>query len=228
MKLIEKNEIIMGRYKGSGWKNKDGMRVCTKEEFMQFMGYINMNSKYRSILRNTEDADEFYSACPLFKKDFPDEVKRDLFYAAKLNFKYEGIYSELVFLLKKALRTYNTPNVAISSIKWQKRMLMEGYMSEGHTIKEVIENMLGHSINLLTDYNRKAAVNEDTYEIYVENSDRVIVLPADIANMVDSAEDLRNVRYIKDVGVCVYDVPLRTMNSRLGVCFDEYDLRECV
>lgn len=227
MTLLEKNRIILGIDKGRKWGNKEGARVCTNEEFMQFMSYLNINEKYRSVLRSTEYWEEFYECCPLFSNDFDSAIKRDLFYAAKLNFKFTGVFSELTFLIKKAFKNL-TPNVAVTSIKWQARMFLDGYMPEGVTIKDVMDNIAGQEVKLITDANRKVLAGEDIYEVYVENTDRVIILPKGIADYINSIDDLRNVKFIKDVGVCVYDVPLRTLDNRVGVCLDEYDLRECL
>lgn len=229
MTLLELNSIISGKYKEE-WKNNKKIRTIERDELDSFKRLLAISDVYQqAIIKQTESDEEFYEAYPLLAEVVPKEIQEDVFYAVKLGFFFEGVPCKLVYLLKKALMQYDTVNVAISSIDTRAwgRFLKAGSLSNNVTIQRIIENLKGSQVSLLNEFNRKVDAGKGLYEIYVENTDRVVVVPEDIANVIESIDDLRNVNYVKGVGVCVYETPLRTMSGRVGITVDEYNLRDC-
>ena len=227
MNLLELNSIVAGKYTEGVGKNKT-TRCITEEEFEDFRAMLSVNPANRDFLNRTETASEFYEHVELADKYIDKEIKEDAFYAAKLGFFYAGVPSKLVYILRKAIRKYQSPNLALSAIDVRtiSKYLKEGALPEGITIKNVIESILGRQCELLTSYRRKVKF-KDWYEVYVPDVDRVLLLPEDLAKHIESLEDLENINYRKDVGVCVYDIPIRTMGNKVGVTVDEFDLRKC-
>lgn len=227
MNLLELNEIVAGKYPNDGGNSKQ-IRCITADEFEDFRAMLTVDPVIRDFFMKTETASEFYEHVELAEKYIDKEIKEDVFYAAKLGFFYEGIPSKLVYILRKAIRKYQSPNLALTAIDTRliAKYLKPGALPEGITIKQVIESILGKSFDLITQYRRKVRYR-DWYEVYVPNVDRVILLPNDLAQLIESLDDLENVNYKKDVGVCVYDIPIRIMGSKVGVTTDEFDLREC-
>ena len=228
MTILEINRIVEGKYPSDAKPGKPE-KTATLEQLEEFKLLLSINDAYLQKLNQTEVAKEFYTACPLLDAVVEDDLKEDLFYATKLGFMYTGIPSKLVFLLKKGLKLVETPNRVIECMDMRLfgKYLKPGVLPEGITIKQILSNLIGTDYKTLTKARRKVKY-KDFYEVYVDNTDRVVLLPECIAEQVDSSTDLKNVNYQKDIGVCVYNMPLRTFAGKLGITKDEYDLRECI
>lgn len=228
MNLIEINNLIRGKF-GRNPKIVKLQECATKEDLDFFRSLLAISESYIGSLQRIEVASEFYDAYELFKKSIPVEKQAEMFYAAKLGFVFDNVPSRLVYILNKAIKTYDTVNVAISSIdnRILQKFLDKGSLHPDIIIKDVVDSLYGKDTELITNTNRKVKADDETYEIYVQNTDRVVVVPADIANCIESREDLENINFKDDLGVCLYDKPLRTFNGRLGITYDDYDLREC-
>lgn len=227
MDLLQLNSIFDGKYTEE-LKKTDKNRTITIDDFNKFRELLSINESFQSGLRLTDSSTEYFEAYDLLNMVVADEIKEDLFFTAKLGYFYEGIPSKIVYLLQKAIRSYNTPNNAISSLDIGRvgRFLKKGSLPDGVTLKQIMENIIGSEFQLLTKY-RRSVQFKDSVEIYVENTDRVLVLPKDIAVLIESAEDLASVEYVKGVGVCVHGIPIRTLGGKIGLTLNEYDLREC-
>lgn len=228
MKLLELLDLCDGKFKNveETKQSKSKKRLCTLDEFNTFKEWLAFNEIYLYGLKDTEESDEFYAAYEFLRELTPDEIKEDVFYATKVGYILEGVPSKLVFILKKALSKYKTPNVALSAID---RRLLSKYLTKdslpaGITIRLIMEDILGCTITLLSEY-KKSIRYRDVFEVYVENTDRVLVIPESMGDYVQTQQDLENVSYVKDLGVCLYDKPMRTLGGKLGVVTDEYDLR---
>ncbi len=226
MTILEKNEIIRGKYKES--LNTTGKVLAASEDVQLFRKLLTYNDGYFKWFSQTEDYKEFYEAFELFDKAFHKNLKEDVFFAAKLGCIFEGVPSRLAFIIKKALRENPTNNTAIESIDERTfgSYLKKGSLPEGITILDVIEQLVGSSVQLISSHRRKVENRDGSYDIYVQNVDRIVIVPKDIGDMINSLEDLKNINYRKGIGVCIDDTPLRTLNGRVGVTVKEYDLRE--
>ena len=227
MDLLELNSIFEGKYTGDKVVPKH--RTVTEEEFNEFKGLLGVSELYVAALQNTEISSEFYDTCELLKRVISPEIQEDVFYAAKLGFYFEGVPTKLTYLLSKALKQYKYPNLAISAINRNSfgNYLKEGSLPEGVTVKRIISNLVGRPVTLLTKVNRKAETKL-CCEMYVNNTDRVILLPRDISDQISTLEDMENIQYVEGVGVCLGDIPLRTFGGRTGLTKSDYDLRECM
>jgi len=230
MNLLKLNRIIEGNYEEElTQKTIDLYCIGTEDDHFQFKNILNVSSVYTSNMNMTEDYKEFFQAFDLFRKVFPENLHEDLFYTAKLGFHFKGIPSKLVYLLKKSISIYTSPNVAVNAINrmaWG-RFLKRGSIPEGVTIKTIIDNLLGEAYMPLSEHRRKVKYR-DWYEVYVENVDRVVLLNEEIATSVDSLDDLRNVKFSEEKGVLVYDSPLRAMGPYVGIINNDFDLRKVI
>ena len=227
MTLIELNKIVEGNYAEEMTEaSKQKYRCATDQELQLFKSMLMMDAAYQNALKMTESHKEFYETYSFFRLSFPDEIKEDLFYATKLGFRYEGIPTRLVYLLRKALLTHDSPNLAISAINkmsWG-RFLKRGSLPNGVTIKMIVENLLGESYDTILDYRLKVKYKR-WYEVYVSNVDRIALLPEEIAQQIEET-DIRSIMYTKDVGLTLYEKPLRTFGSFYGIISHEFDLRK--
>lgn len=227
MTLLEVTKLVEGKYPSEDAKEKK-MRFVTQEELNEFRQYLAIDPAYLEALNNTANSDEFFNACPLFQA-IPKDLREDLFYAVKLGFTYKNVPSRLVYLLRIALREAKSPNLAIEMLNNAQfhKYLKASALPEGVTVKQIMSNLLGHDFKTFTNA-RKRVEYKGFYEYYVADADRVLILPEDIAKQVSSREDINGLNYKPDVGVCLYDKPLRFFNGRLGITTDEFDLRECI
>ena len=227
MDLLQLNSIFEGKYTEE-LKKTDKTKTITIDDFNRFRELLSINEAFQNGLRFTESSSEYFEAYDLLNKVIPDEIKEDLFFTAKLGYFFDGIPSKVVYILQKAIRSYNTPNNAISSLDVRSlgKFLKKGSLPDGVTLKEIMENLIGSKFSLLTKY-RKSVQFKESVEIYVPNTDRVLILPKEVAALVQSEEDLDSIEYVKNVGVCVHGIPIRTLGGKVGLTLNEYDLREC-
>lgn len=228
MTLLELNKIISGSYmekKKTVYQKADGLEKLVQD----FQEVMQIDGGFYSRFKYTEIAKEFYKACPLFTKLIPKGMQEDVFYAAKCGYLLEGVPSKLTYLLNKAFKEYDTPNNGVSMVAAVslKPFLAEGSLAEGLTVKDAIEGVLGKSYQVLSDANRAVKYN-DCYEVYVENVDRVVILPLEYEKYLASRQDLLTVEYNSGIGVCLCGKPLRTYCGKFGITENEFDLRKCI
>lgn len=229
MTLLELNKIVEGKYpKGDA---VEPIKTITIDDLENFRQYLAIDESMLQVLKSTNNDKEFFEAYPILNAlPYSKEEKTELFYAAKLGEIYTDISSKLVYLLVKALTSTSSPNQALSVLKDYRgidKYLQKGAIPNDITIKQIMSNILKSDFKVLTNSRRKVKYN-NFYEVYVENVDTVVLLPEDIAAQVDSSDDLKAINYVKGVGVCVYDMPLRTFCGRLGVTTNEFDLRDVI
>lgn len=230
MNLIELSNACNGRLiEGKKAVSPVEERLTTIEELQRFKNTLAIHDIFQAAFQATENASEFYDSVELLKDTTPKAKREDIFYAAKLGFFYDGVPSKLVYLLKKSMKVNPSPNAVLSSIlpSTLEAYVKVGALREGITVKTVLENLYGRPVTLFSDSIKKVDY-DDFSEIYVANVDRVVLVPKDIAEKIVSIEDIENVQYVPDVGVCVGDIPLRVMGDRCGITYKEFDLRECV
>lgn len=230
--VLEINKKASGKYDLSDGTSKP-IATCTDNDVELFRTLLKVNEACTKVFTQTESSKEFFKAVPLIadylKEANKTAVMEDMFYSTKLGFYYEGIPSKLVFILKKSLFKYKTPNAALAAIYPMsiQNFLKQGALPEGITIKTIMEACLSKQIELLSSFKRKVSY-EGLCEIYVANTNRVLVAPEEMMRELSSRNDLEAVEYIEGVGVCVKNKLLRTFGGKFGIVTDEYDLRSCI
>ena len=226
MNYLELINIVNGDY-GNAKEVKNTGRRATTDDILQFKRLLRIDETYALSFNKTNSAKEFYDSYELFAAAFNDNVKEDVFYGAKLGFILEGIPSRLTYLLKLAIANAPTPSLAIQSVSplaWGKA-LDKGYLPEGITIKDVLDELYGYETKLIS----KTQFKQDHHgfsEIYVANVDRICLLPSKIAGMFGTVEDINMIKYIPGKGVCFGEDPIRLFDGMKGITFDEFDLRD--
>lgn len=179
-----------------------------------------------------DDANAFLKKYPAFARVLGSDKAVECFYAYRLGFSFNGVPNKLVYILDTVNKMSDgtKPNVAI----WRGSNYVSRYADktfvtpdgEEYTVKDVIDNVFGQNVKLLNDFDNKASI-ENGFEIYVKECDRIALLPTDIGEQL-SNEDIQKITYSTKSGLMLGDIPLRTFNGRLGVTFDDFDLRECL
>ena len=226
MKYLELADIVNGKY-----EDKEDVAgkyaYATLMDLTNFKHLLKINKVYASSFNKTDSAKEFYENFELFDKAFDKKLQEDVFYGAKLGYLLENVPCRLVYLLKLAAANNVTPSLAVQSVSpiaWG-RFLKKGTLPEGIIIKDILDAVFGYDTQLITK--TKLKIRYERYsEVYIENVDRICLLPNSIADQFDTIEDLRELKYVPKVGVCFGEVPLRTFDGRNGITFDEFDLRD--
>jgi hypothetical protein len=230
MTLLDKNELITGKFAADSETAKKPLPVTTPDQLVQFRQLLAVDEIYEAMLNQTESPDEFYAACSMFAKTLKSyEEAADMFFAAKLGYTYDNIPSKLVYLLIKAKEAHKYPNTAISAIDWSvlKPFLRKDALRPGIKCIDVMNAVFGYSVNLLNAFRARTS-NAHVFEYYIKNTDRVLVLPQELATKISSEDDVNSLEYVKNVGVCVRGVPVRTLFNKLGITTDDYNLEGCV
>lgn len=228
MSLLEINKAFEGKGLSELAKKQYQVVENLEEKVESLYWFMETYRDIEVAYRSTESAREFYSLAPDVKKVLGDDAE-EVFYTAKLGYSMEGAPARLVYILQKALRKYDMPNVAISSIPESllTPFIGKGAIGEGITIKHIVQNILGHTYESLLK-SKLAAYNNDAFEVYVADVDRVIILPKEYEDVLKSLSDLQTVCYDKVKGVCMCGMPFRTMKGHYGITEDEFDLRRCI
>lgn len=230
MNFLELNRVISGNYDGRP-ESKRGPIFVTKEEVQEFLNIFYTDTFIKSVFDATENYQQFYDTFPWFKKVFEPVKAKELFYAAKCEMIYENVPPTVIFLMRKALMQfeYKYANVALNRLE---RKMLEPYMKVGvlpadTTYKDVIENIIGKSVKLITASSPCVDV-EGVSELYVPNIDAVALVPTDMLRDISDLEDFNSVVYDKEVGLMVKGQPIRTMGGKVGITKNDLDLRNCL
>ena len=228
MNLLQLNNILEGNYEAEVPMDGDSHKRITEADFNHFRELLVIDDAFTQGLQYTNSYKEYFDAYELLNKVVNPDLKEDLFYSAKLGFFYQGVPSRLTYLLHLALRKYHVPNYAINAIdiRYLARFLKRDELVGEVTIKQVIENLLGKSYLSLSKH-RRCVKYGDIFEIYVENMDRVLILPEELEEITKSQEDLLSVEFVGNLGVCIRGIPIRTFAGKIGFTRNEYDLRGC-
>lgn len=226
MNLLEMNtEIIFGK------KTKCSVPELTEEHLIQFKKLINISKSILATFESIDDANSFFTMYPDIKVVLGSSICVEAFYACKLGYYYKGIPTKLVYILNKTFKEndnkhINTAlNTAINLIKPYISNVYE-YNGEDYTVKDIIENVVGTSINLITDSKRKIKCS-DCWEVYIPDIERVALFPNDIADMFGYA-DCEKLYFTVEKGIMFNDTVVRTLGNRLGITKNDFDLRDCV
>ena len=222
MNLIELNYKIMHATENVV------VEQVTQEHVDLLRSIIPTSSFIQSLYDAVDDASAFYAQVPELKKILPHKLAAETFYASKLGYIYEGVPSRLVYILSELFR--------LGDRKYVNRTLemavqpLSGYAGitfgpDKITVKDVIENLIGTKVDLLTADTRKIQV-DDAYEVWIDDIERVALLPKDIAKPL-SKDDVKKIKYTSDKGLMLGDIPIRTMNNRVGCTLSDLDLRTC-
>lgn len=199
------------------------VKSFTEEQLEAFRQMLSGNASIADMFNRCESAKSFFRHYPDFKEMGINNS--ELFYQFKLGYGIEGVPSELVFILNKAISTYGIANP--NSTLWTCYKLISQYAecsfnlgSEEVNLQEVIYAIFQQKFDFITPRR-----NISGCEVYVHNKDSIALLPENIINEIDG----RKVYYDKD-GLYVGEDRqlLRLMCGRIGATLDDFDLRESV
>lgn len=222
MNLVEMNYKIM--------HPEEHMEVekVQQEHVDLFRSILPTSTFVSSLYNNVDDASAFYAQVPELKKLLPPKMATDIFYASKLGYIFEGVPSKMVYVISELFRLGDKDHVNLTlemGVQLLANYAAFTYGKDKFTIKDVIENIIGTKVSLLTPDTRKVQA-VDSYEVWVENANRVVLLPNDIAKPL-SKDDVKKIEYDSERGLTLSDIPLRTMNNRVGCTLSDFDLRTC-
>lgn len=226
MNLLEFNDKVL-------ISKKDTVNVpkFDKDKLIEFKELIAIDDRIVNTFEHIDDSNAFYKIYPDVKKVLGAKICVEVFYACKLGFYYDGVSSKLVYILSKAIKDYGKdyPNLTINTaIKLLKTYAGAQYKYNGDIIgvKDILDNLFGRNIQLLTSAKKKVKAG-DCWEVYIPGIERVALMPEDIASMI-SYGDCDKLSFDINTGIMLGDIPVRTLNGRVGIVRDDFDLRQCI
>lgn len=226
MTLIEMNELML-----NGEKKEVNYPVASDDLLYTFSEILGISPAIVSAVNDFEDSDAFFKTYADIREIIGTKFASDIFYAYKLGFYYHGVPGKLCYVVSK-IKEFDggeTPNTAIKAAsKLLTKYVGNVYTSEhgSYTVKDVIDNIFGKSVELLTD-GKRIVNNGKCYEAYVSDIDRVVILPDDIGKSL-TFDECYSLSFDKNIGVLCNGEALRFRNNRVGITKDDFDLRECV
>lgn len=203
--------------------------VVTQDDVQELQSILDINQTIFNIFKGTNSAKDFFKSFPDIKTVIGSQKSSDVFYALKLGYALNGIPGKLVYAISTVFQSQENkyPNLAI----WKLQSELKPYVGKNivtdegkYTLKDVIENIYGKSINLISDIQYKVT-NDDCNEVYIAGTDRIALIPNDLGGAL-SDDNCRNLEYEPKLGIVLNSTPIRRLNGRLGVTLDDYDLRE--
>lgn len=179
--------------------------------------------RIKQVFDSCESAADFFKAFPTFKTIGQND--EEAFYRLKLGSKIDGVPSRIVFILKKAIKESGTefPNLTLQSV-YKLLVQYDDYFFVNNginiTLINIVEFVFGKPIKLTTA--RRLRVDN---EVYVEDANRIAIIPDDILEIVkgDITFD-PNRGLLGEVDGKLTE--LRILSDRIGVTFDDFDLRK--
>lgn len=225
MNLLEMNDKILVPK-----KKVTKVAEIKQDKLVDFKTLVAMSKMTESAFDVLEDANAFYKMFPDIKKLIGANICVEVFYACKLGYYYEGIPTKLLFILNKTVKVNGREHInkALNPAVTLLRSYVDNayqYSGEKITVKDVLENIIGEPVALLTTSELKVK-SSDCWEVYIKDAERVALLPEDIASML-SYSDCEKLSFDIGKGIMLEDIPVRTLNNRLGITRDDFDLREC-
>lgn len=175
-----------------------------------------------------ENYKDFFNCEVEIKKLIPTrQFQQEVFYALKNGIIVQGVPSYCIYMVKKALDMYHSPNLVVKQLPLDllKNCFTQGYFGDDYTLRDVICNLSGLPYEPLSMSKRKVAYQDFT-ELYVEETDMVAILPNALA--VGLNEDSIQYLHVTPDGLVIKDILLRTRGSYTGAVNSIYDLRKLV
>lgn len=227
MSVIEMNTLLVSK---KGLKETE-VRLLPQEVLTEFVECVNINDTIQSDFEVTNNHNSFFANYNNILKIVGKEYASDCFYAVKLGSYFKGVPNKVAYFLEQALQAYE--NTFVNSAFGCVYSILKPYedklfCSEAgqFTIKDIAENIIGRAVDLITiDIPKVKAGN--FYEIWVPTEKRVAIVPEDIGNTL-SYENIEQLTFSTDKGICIGDTPIRTLNGRFGITSHDFDLRECI
>lgn len=227
MTLVEFNDKLL--------VNKDHHPITivqfTQNDIDEFRRLIAVNPIVKNCYDSCEDSNAFLEFAPWLKTIYGKDLYTELFYAAKMTSYYKGIPCRLIYILNTMFSKFGTQHLNDTLSRGYKYLIP--YLNyifdvDGQevTLKGLIDNYAGRVTKLLTKTVRKVK-SADCYEVYVNGEDRVALIPNDIANTLPY-DMCAKLAFAKSRGLYIDDIIIRTMNGRIGVTKDDFDLRKCL
>ena len=225
MNLIEMNDKLL-----ISKKKTVTIKEIPQEKLIEFKSLIAISKTVESAFETIEDANAFYKMFPYIKKLIGSNICVEVFYACKLGYFYSGIPAKLLFILNKAIRSGDRMHINATlnkAVNLLRTYCDSQWKTDENviTMKDVIENIVGEPVNLITSSTLKVQA-KDCWEVYIKDAERVALVPNDIATML-SYGDCEKLQFDIGKGIVLGDVPIRTLNNRIGITKDDFDLREC-
>jgi hypothetical protein len=226
MSLIDLNNAII-----YGKKKVTCVPKISNEDLILFKNTLAISALMTNVYNNTDDANSFFTVYPSVKQIIGTKKCVECFYACKLGYYIEGVPSKLVYIVNKIFKENDkrfvnkSLNTALPLLKPYVNCQFKG-TNDDYTVKDIIENACGHSVKLLTPAELKVQVGTD-WEVFIPNVERVALLSDELGSQF-SYQDCERLEFKKDLGIVLGNIPIRTLNNKLGVVKDDFDLRECI
>lgn len=229
MTLLEFNDLLLVN------PNRIEVKVPTVTQDMCdiFRRIVASSRTMQNVYDMTDDANSFFYMFPDVKKLLGTGTCVEVFYACKLKFVYDGVPSKLVYIVNKMFSECGT--IAVNSAINRTLPLLKPYVNDVYnvdgksvTVKDVIENIAGFPIKLLTSSVPKVKAT-NCFEVYVRNVERVALLSPAIAKLLPYAE-CEKIKFDRELGLVIGDgdVILRCLCGALGIVKNDFDLTNCL
>lgn len=234
MKLTEINDIILGNTvlpKSPKFKELPDYSKEFNKAFEMFEGLYN-KQHFSSTMSHTE----FYEANPLLNAAMDDAYgsdskvfKKEWFYSVLCESYIPGVPSELTAAFVLTRRKSESPNQMVAALDKSKmrKYLAQQSHSNPKIMKEIMDELWGYEVNLVTDV-RPMVANGETVEIYINNINSILLCNESIRDILTDAADIESLKYTSDKGIVLGDsgIPLRTLINSFGIVKNDLDLRK--
>lgn len=228
MKVLDRFQICRNKD-----RKESNLDFSIKQEHLDlFISLVNMDDVTRIMFNEIDSAEAYFKMC----KDFSGIIKSiigikgieaELFYALKLGYSYKEFPHELIYIVNKALNQYKYPNFALSKIHEKTLTKFYNRYDDLISIEVLLSRLCKYEVKLLSPYRQVVHGADGLSEMYIASTGDIIVLPTDIAKSI-SISDIKQIQFSEELGFCIDNIPLRTLNGKLGVVQSDFIMTEVV
>jgi hypothetical protein len=175
------------------------------------------------LLQVTESSSQFFQLEPDIAQYVPKKSRDEMFYALKNGFFSPCVPAKCLYLVNKIYNTHRLCNLVPKLLP--KEVFAKNYLAGGFTLLDVIATLCDKRYTPLARHMLSSSYG-DHHEVYVNATDMIAAIPADIASKL-SEEEIFQMEVDND-GLKIKGVYIAFMGGRHGACNSKYDLRKLV
>ncbi len=226
MGLLDYYDVIMGNKKMDTLV-KDIYRYEDGDDEEASRLFQTISKTALSNLKSTNNAKSFYKAEPDLAACIPTSKRDEYFYIMKTGKYSKYVPAKFLFMLEECYKQHGTYNMLFKFIPSSNisEVTSDGYFGDDVKIIDVIQSFDKTFIPL--SVKNKIVKNGDYYDIYIPKTDRVAVVPENVAKEINE-KNLDAYSVLRNELVSDTKYPVCKLGGYLGIHSNTYDMRDLI
>lgn len=200
----------------------------TKEDLQFGLDLLNVSQTATYNLKIIENAKLFWNNEPDLKEQVAACKREEIFYALKNNMITPVIPAKALFYIHKVYEKYPSLNLLPKALPASllNSLITPGYIQEEYSLFDVIASIVNP--NYIPIDSTRCVKNGDYFDIYIEDTDMIAIIPKDIKEKLRE-DDISRIKVKEGKGLMLGDLPLINLSGApLKITDSVYDLRRII